>query len=75
MSTWLFEVARLDDDNAHDNNVSNIVDSSGTTGKPVKMSWLCVLCKMCNVRVCIGIVILSAVTFVAIIIAILILMH
>ena len=75
VSIWLLEVARFDDDNAHDNNVSNIVDSSGTTGKPVKMPWLCVLCKMCDVRVCIGIVILSAVAFIAIIIAILILMH
>ena len=75
VSIWLLEVVRYDGDNAHDSNVTNIVDSSSTTGKPVRMPWLCVLCKMCDVRVCIGIVILSAVAFIAIIITILILMH
>ena len=41
----------------------------------VKMPWLCMLCKMCDVRVCIGLVVFAAVAFIAIIIAILILMH
>ena len=41
----------------------------------VKMPWLCMLCKMCDVRVCIGLVVFVAVAFIAIIIAILILMH
>ena len=39
------------------------------------MPWLCMLCKMCDVRVCIGLVVVVAVAFIAIIIAILILMH
>ena len=39
------------------------------------MPWLCTLCKMCDVRVCIGLVVVVAVAFIAIIIAILILMH
>ena len=39
------------------------------------MTWLCMLCKMCDVRVCIGLTEIVAVAFIAIIIAILILMH
>ena len=44
-------------------------------GNSMKMPWLYMLCKMCNVRVCIGLVVIVAVAFIAIIIAILILMH
>ena len=36
------------------------------------MPWLCMLC---NVRVCIGLVVIVAIAFIAIIVAILILMH
>ena len=41
----------------------------------MKMPWLCMLCKMYDVRVCIVLTVMVAVVFVAIIIAILILMH
>ena len=75
MSIQLSETVRIDNDNAHGNNVSDVDNSSGNTGNPVKMPWLCMLCKMCDVRVCMGLVVFVAVAFVAIIIAILILMH
>ena len=69
------ETVGIDTDNAYGNNVSNADNCSSNTGNPVKMPWLCMLCKMCNVRVCIGLVVIVAVAFIAIIIAILILMH
>ena len=68
MSIQLSETVRIDNDNAYGN-------SSGNTRNSVKMPWLCMLCKMCDVRVCIGLVVFVAVAFIAIIIAILILMH
>ena len=75
MSIQLFETVRIDNYNAHGNDVSNVDNSSGNTKYSVKMPWLCMLCKMCDVRVCIGLVVFVAVAFIAIIIAILILMH
>ena len=75
MSIQLSETVRIDTNNAHGNNVSNVDDSGDNTKYTVKMPWLCMLCKMCDVRVCIGLVIFTAVAFIAIIIAILILMH
>ena len=75
MSIQLSETVRIDNDNAYDNNVSNVDDSSGNTKNSVKMPWLCMLCKMCDVRVCIGLVVFVAVAFIAINIAVLILMH
>ena len=56
-------------------NVSNVGNSSDNTKYSVKMPWLCMLCKMCDVRVCIGLVIFAAIAFIAIIVTILILMH
>ena len=41
----------------------------------MKMPWLCVLCKMCDVRVCIALTVMVAIAFIAIIIAIVILMY
>ena len=75
MSIQLSETVRIDTDNAYGNNVSNGDNCSSYTGNSVKMPWLCMLCKMCDVRVCIGLVVIVAVAFIAIIIAILILMH
>ena len=49
--------------------------NSGNTGDTVKMPWLCMLCKMCDVRVCIALTIMIAIAFLAIIIAIVILMN
>ena len=75
MPIQLSETVRIDNDNAYGNNVSNADNSSGNTKHSVKMPWLCMLCKMCDVRVCIGLVVFTAVAFVAIIVAILILMQ
>ena len=41
----------------------------------MKMPWLGMLCKMCDVRVCIVLTILIAIAFLAILIAIVILMN
>ena len=71
MSIQLSETVRIDNDNAYGNNVSNVDDSSGNTRNSVKMPWLCMLCKMCDI----GLVVFVAVAFIAITIAILILMH
>ena len=43
------------------NNVPNVDNCSSNTGNSMKMPWLCVLCKMCDVRVCIGLVVIVAV--------------
>ena len=75
MPIQLSGTVRIDTDNAYGNNVSNVDNSSGNTKYSVKMPWFCMLCKMCNVRVCIGLVVCVAVAFIAIIIVILILMH
>ena len=75
VSIQLSETVGIDTDNAYGNNVSNADNCSSNTGNSMKMPWLCMLCKMCNVRVCIGLVVIVAVAFIAIIIAILILMH
>ena len=75
MSIQLFETVEIDTDNAYGNNVSNADNCCSNTGNSMKMPWLCMLCKMCNVRVCIGLVVVVAIAFIAIIVAILILMH
>ena len=75
MSIQLSETAGIDTDNAYGNNVSNTDNCSSNTGNSVKMPWLCMLGKMCDVRVCIGLVVIVAIAFIAIIIGILILMH
>ena len=67
MSIQLSETVGIDTNNAYGNNVSNVDNSSGNTKYTVKMPWLCMLC--------IGLVVFTAVAFIAIIIAILILMH
>ena len=57
MSIQLSETVRIDTGNAYGNNVSNVDNSSGNTKYSVKMPCLCMLCKMCDVRVCIGLVV------------------
>ena len=75
MSIQLSKAVRIDTDDAYGNNVSNADNCGSNTGNSVKMPWLCMLCKMCDVRVCIGLVVIVAVAFIAIIVPILILMH
>ena len=59
----------------YDNDVSPVDAFNSNTENTVKMPWLCMLLKMCDVRVCIGLVVIVALAFIAILIAILILMH
>ena len=60
MSIQLSETVRIDTDNAYGNDVSNVDNSGDNTKYSVKMPWLCMLCKMCDVRVCIGLVVFAA---------------
>ena len=75
MSIQLSETVGIDTDNAYGNDVSNVDNSGDNIKYSVKMPWLCMLCKMCDVSVCIGLVIFAAIAFIAIIVTILILMH
>ena len=75
MSIWLSEIAGIDTNNAYGNNVTDVDNHCSNTRNVMKMPWLCMLCKMCDVRVCIVLAVMVAVAFIAIIIAILILMH
>ena len=75
MSIQFSETVRIDTNNAYGNDVTNVDNCCGGTRDTMKMPWLCMLCKMCDVRVCIGLVVIVAVAFIAIIIVILILMH
>ena len=75
MSIQFSETARIDTDNAYGNNVLHVGNCSSNTRNSMKMPWLCMLCKMCDVRVCIGLVVIVAIAFITIIVAILILMH
>ena len=72
MSIWLSEIAGIDTNNAYGNNAADVDNHCSDTRDAMKMPWLC---KMCDVRVCIGLTVIVAVAFMAIIIAILILMH
>ena len=75
MSIWLFEIAGIDTNNAYGNNVTGVDNHCSNTRDAMKMPWLCMLHKMCDMRVCIGLTVIVAVAFIAIIIVILILMH
>ena len=75
MSIRLPKTVRIGTDSTHDNDVFHIDDCSNDTENSIKMPWLCMLCKLCDVRVCIALMILAALAFVAIVITILILMH
>ena len=71
MSIQFLETVGIDTDSAHGNNVLHVGNRSSNTGKSMKMPWLCMLGKMCDVRVCIVLTVMVAIAF----IAILILMH
>ena len=75
MSIQFLETVGIDIDRAHGNNVLHVGNCSGNTGNSMNMPWLRMLCKMCDVRVCIVLTVMVAVAFIAIIIAILILMN
>ena len=69
------EIATTHADCTYGSNVLPFSNNSHNTGNPVKMPWLCMLCKMCDVRVCIALTIMIAIALLAIIIAIVILMN
>ena len=75
MSIWLSEIAGIDTNNAYGNNAADVDNCCSDTRDAMKMPWLCMLCKMCDVRVHIGLVVIVAIASIAIIVAILILMH
>ena len=75
MSIWFAEAIGIDTNRTFDSNVLSAGCYSSNTENSMKMPWLCLLCKMCDVRVCIALTILVAIAFVAIIIAIAILMN
>ena len=75
MSVRSSETVGIDTDSTHGNDVLHINDCSSNTGNSMKMPWLCMLCKLCDVRVCIALTVLATIAFVAIVITMLILMH
>ena len=75
MSIQFTETIGINTNSACGNDVLHVSNCSSNTGNSVKMPWLCMLCKMCDVRVCIALTVMVAIAFIAIIIAIVILMH
>ena len=75
MSVQFVETVTAYTNSTHGSNVLPTGNNSGDTGNSMKMPWLCMLCKMCDVRVCIVLTILIAIAFLAILIAIVILMN
>ena len=75
MSIWFIETIGFDTNRTFDNNVLYVSHCSSNIENSMKMPWLCLLCKMCDVRVCIALTVVVAIAFVAIIIAIAILMN
>ena len=69
------EIVTAYTDCTYGSNVLPSGNNSGNTGNSMKIPWLCMLCKMCDVRVCIVLMIMIAIAFMAIIIAIVILMN
>ena len=75
MSIQFAETIGINTNSTYGNDVLHASNCSSNTGSSMKMPWLCVLCKMCDVRVCIVLTVMVAIAFIAIIIAIAILMH
>ena len=75
MSIQFTETVGIDINSAHGGNVLYANNCRSNPGKSIKMPWLGVLCKKCNVRVCIALMVMVAIAFIAITIAVLILMN
>ena len=75
MSIQFTETVGIDINSTHGGNVLYANNRHSNLGNSIKMPWLCVLCKMCDVRVCIALTVMVAIAFIAILIAILILMN
>ena len=75
MPIWHLETITAHTDRTHGSNVLPFSNNSGHTRNAMIMPWLCMLCKMCDVRVCIVLTVLIAIALLAILIAIVILMN
>ena len=75
MSIQFTETVRININSTHGGNVLYTNNRRSNPGNSMKMPWLCMLCKMCDVRVCIVLTVMVAIAFIAIIIAILIMMN
>ena len=75
MSIEFTETVGININSTDGGNVLYANNHRSNTGNSMKMPWLCMLCKMCDVRLCIILTVMVAMAFIAIIIAILILMH
>ena len=74
MSICFAETIGIGTNHTSGHNVLYASHCSNNTENSMKMPWLCMLCKMCDVRVCIALTVVVAIAFVTIIIAIAILM-
>ena len=75
MSIQFTETVGIDINSTHGGNVLYVNNHHSNPGNSIKMPWLCVLCKMCDVRVCIVLTVMAAIAFIAILITILIMMN
>ena len=75
VSIQFTETVRININSTHGGNVLAANNHCSNPGNSMKMPWLCMLRKMCDVRVCIVLTVMVAIAFIAIIIAILIMMN
>ena len=70
-----FDVIGNDSNTTTSRNDPDICSYDYFVHQSLKMPWMCLLCKICDVEVCIVIAILSTIAFILVLVAILILMH
>ena len=75
MSIQFTETVRININGAHGGNVLYANNCRSNPGNSMKMPWLCLLCKMCDARVCIILTVMVAIAFIAVLIAILVMMN
>ena len=75
MSIQFTETVGININSAHGGNVLYANNRHSNPGNSIKMPWLGVLCKMCDVRVCIALTVMVAIAFITILIEILIMMN
>ena len=75
VSIQFTETVRISINSTHGGNVLYANNHHSNPGNSMKMPWLCLLCKMCDARVCIVLMVMVAIAFIAILIAILIMMN
>ena len=60
MSIQFTETVRININSAHGGNVLYANNRRSNPGNSMKMPWLCLLCKMCDARVCIVLTVMVA---------------